>query len=157
MIRSLDPKHENVVSVGVQYGRVQNSFEPENIVAFDEEPNLVTAQNSYNDVSVGLLWLRNLSDHQFIYGGLAAYHVNNPVYTFFDPENDQNRLYRRYVAHGGASLNFNGRLQFMPNVIYMKQGPYQQLNLGTFFSYRFNTKKSSSTTLPIMPGFGCVP
>lgn len=152
MIRSFDSNNENIISVGVQFGWTNSSFDPNKIIAFDTEPNFLSPTTDYFDTSVGILYLKNLSSHQFVYGGLAVYHINSPIYSFFDKTDINNQIYRRYVAHGGASFNLNDRLKFMPKVIYMRQGPYQQLNSGTFISFNPNASEAHSALRTVMPG-----
>ena len=150
MIRNFD--QDNIISIGAQWGWVDASFNPDNIIAFDQEINLQNPQTDYFDFSLGLLWVRNFSDHQFIYGGVAIYHINTPAYSFFDLVDDRNLLYRRVVLHGGSSFNLNDRLKFVPKAIYMSQGPYQQLNLGSFISYNPNADQAHSAIRAILPG-----
>ncbi len=152
MIRSLNNKQGHTISVGMQTGWVNSHFDPNNIVAFDEEVNLISPQTNYFDVSLGVLWMRKIQEDQFVYGGLSLYHINSPIFSFFDEEDPENQLYRRFVAHGGANFNINDRLKLLPNAIYMKQGPFQQMTLGSFLSYSPKTDERHTAMRAFMPG-----
>ena len=83
----------------------------------------------YPDFAVGFA-----AFYKNIYGGLAFHHLLEP---YMSPTKDPNaRLSRRYSAHVGAMIPIYekrfGRevLQLSPNLIFLQQDIYQQINYG---------------------------
>jgi len=74
------------------------------------------------------------------YGGVAVHHLLQP---YTSPSEDPNtRLSRRYTAHFGAMIPLYEKrfgkevLQLSPNLIFIQQDIYQQLNYGLEVLYR---------------------
>jgi type IX secretion system PorP/SprF family membrane protein len=71
---------------------------------------------------------------QTFYLGFATHHLTQPDESFF--KNTESRLPRKYTAHGGALIPLDkdnpedGSIS--PNIIYQRQGEFQQLNLGLY-------------------------
>lgn len=144
MIRSFNRDNSHIVAVGGQVGLVGNSFDPNKIVAFEEEPILFDSDHNnirYTDISAGVLWFNQIQDDQFVYAGASMFHVNRPILSFFDQNDKNQRLYPRFVFHGGGNIDFNQTSSILPNFIYMRQGPYQELTVGSFFKYDFTKKR----------------
>ncbi|HTA62523.1 MAG TPA: PorP/SprF family type IX secretion system membrane protein [Bacteroidia bacterium] len=75
--------------------------------------------------------------------GFAGYHLNAPKLVF--ATNDPQVIARRFVINSQARFDIKeSPVSIMPSLIYMWQGTYHQLNLGTFVRYRF--KDESKTT-----------
>ena len=66
--------------------------------------------------------------------GAAVHHLTEPEESFFD--DPQAKLYRKYTVHAGANYVFNKRAPeeggISPNILYMRQGKAEQLNLGVY-------------------------
>ncbi|HNS18404.1 MAG TPA: PorP/SprF family type IX secretion system membrane protein [Bacteroidales bacterium] len=76
-----------------------------------------------------------------VYGGLAVHHLAEPENGFNQPSDS--KLYRKFTAHAGTEFNLsNGRfgeveeddIALSPNVLYMQQGEFHQLNAGLYAS-----------------------
>ena len=77
----------------------------------------------YWDVNAGLLWhITNVGKTRRTnaYIGVSAFHLNAPVVSVFG--NQDVRLNRKYVVHGGISLPLIGRFDIQPKFIVMVQG-----------------------------------
>jgi type IX secretion system PorP/SprF family membrane protein len=82
------------------------------------------------------------------FGGFAIHNITEPNQSFYYPNSadQQFKLPRRYTAHAGLNLYLTNqrdeqeRVMFSPNIIYMQQRDYNQLNLG------FYLKKQALTT-----------
>ena len=86
-----------------------------------------TVQNV--DFSAGLLGFS-----EKFYGGVAVHHLNEPNESLVV---GTSRLPMKYTVHGGAVLplqrNVTGVLATIsPNILYRRQGEFQQLNIGTY-------------------------
>lgn len=83
----------------------------------------------YPDFAVGFA-----AFYKNFYGGLAAHHLMEPNPTIQD--NPNSRLARKYTAHLGAIIPIYERrfgteaLQLSPNLVFIQQDIYQQLNYG---------------------------
>lgn len=86
--------------------------------------------SSMVDVSAGgLLYSKDL------WLGAAMHHITEPIETFFTNENS--RLARKFTLHGGANItpkdsHHEKDLAISPNILYMRQGRYEELNLGLY-------------------------
>ena len=136
-IRSFDQDNSHILAGGLQVGHLNNRFDPEKIIAHDPSEDFPDGQNrlSLLDISAGLLWYKKVAKDQFVYVGGAIYHVNRPVFSFGNKQEVGERMYRRYVFHGGANLYVSDRVKVIPNMIYMRQGPFRQFTAGTFIRY----------------------
>ncbi len=96
---------------------------------------------TYPDFSGGLSWnygfgQKTLSSNDAFKAsaGVAMFHVNEPRQSFYNPKND--RLYSKYVGHAMVEIgikNTNGVL--VPSILYQRQGPSQEIVVGTFIKY----------------------
>lgn len=80
------------------------------------------------DFSAGLL---GYSRRYFF--GFAVHHITEPDEGFLG----QSKLPMKYTGHAGAVIPIGGRYGdsgISPNVLYQKQGDFQQLNLGIYFN-----------------------
>ena len=79
------------------------------------------------------------------YLGFSCHHLAEPRITFLRKislDDTQNKLSRRYTFHGGTEIKFNKSptlneekiIQTLsPSFIYLRQGNFQQLNLGLYY------------------------
>lgn len=77
-------------------------------------------------------------DYDIFYGGIAVHHLFQPVEASFNGQTAY--LPRKYTVHVGCEFNlykwyrFKQKLMFSPNIIYIRQQNYQQLNIGGYFT-----------------------
>ncbi|NND06353.1 MAG: type IX secretion system membrane protein PorP/SprF [Saprospiraceae bacterium] len=102
----------------------------------DEVPPAVGSSVSVLDVSAGLLlYNRNY------YVGISLKHLNEPKFSFLEVNQNQNAgLPIQFAIHGGAEIDLRKlgglRNSFLaPNIQYIRQGAFSQLNIGTIFRY----------------------
>ena len=91
-----------------------------------EVPNFTSRTNV--DFSAGLL---GYSRRYFF--GFAVHHITEPDEGFLG----QSKLPMKYTGHAGAVIPIGGRYGdsgISPNILYQKQGDFQQLNLGIYFN-----------------------
>jgi len=85
---------------------------------------------SYIDFNTGLFWyLFPGGGNSSIFAGGSIFHLFTPRETFINT--GDNRISRRYIVHGGVRLNTNSNLNFIPNILFMRQGSSEELNFGT--------------------------
>ena len=81
------------------------------------------------DFSAGILGFSDI-----IYGGFAVHHLNEPNESLIV---GTSRLPMKYTVHAGAVIPIekkkrDGDAKLSPNVLYRRQGEFQQLNLGLY-------------------------
>ena len=103
---------------------------------------LVTDKSFQFDINSGLYYFGRLNNQNSINFGISVAHLLNPQNTLL---NGNENLYQKYTIHGGGEFSKNGsKIAFSPNMIYFKQGPNQELSVGTDFIY--SLKESSKYT-----------
>ena len=96
---------------------------------------------SYMDVSVGATW-NWVPDHHNNFGiGAALYHANNPQRSFTGVADS--KLEPKFVITGNGQYKFHSRIEAFPKLIYEKQGPYQELDLGSFARINLDRSRES--------------
>ncbi len=83
-----------------------------------------------------------------LYGGFAVHNLTEPNQSFYNPGSSDEifKLPRRYTFHAGTNITIKEsryeeqRVTISPNILYMQQRNFNQLNLG------FYVKKQSLTT-----------
>ncbi|MFH1320703.1 MAG: PorP/SprF family type IX secretion system membrane protein [Bacteroidota bacterium] len=151
-IISLNEQHK--VSAGLQGGIAQRSFNSTNLKwdnQFDGQNYDVALPSSetenfnsriFGDFSAGVSWsfakeqsTMSANDHFMANAGVALYHINKPEQNFYSYE--INRLYSKLVLHGGTYIGIkNTNITLIPSVLFLKQGPAQEINLGGMIRYR---------------------
>jgi type IX secretion system PorP/SprF family membrane protein len=124
------------LSVGIQAGFIQRSFEPSKLRLGDQwvpgigyNPNLSSndifpVRNSLvPDISTGIFYFNDDPDKTILpFFGAAAFHLNQPADPFVT-SNDLPYIPVRYVLQGGLQIQTeNENILFTPHVIYMQQG-----------------------------------
>lgn len=137
------------ISAGIQGGFAQRSIDAdvlqwgaeyeENIGYQAETGSGSTYENfSYGDFSAGLAWHYSSgetnmtsNDQLNVTAGVALYHLNQPAQLF-----DEEVLHQQIVAHAGASIGIkNTNLAFAPSVLFLRQGPLSEINVGGLIRY----------------------
>jgi type IX secretion system PorP/SprF family membrane protein len=75
----------------------------------------------------------NVADNNYriINAGIAFHHITTPEYAF-GAESFEENLYVKMVTHASALWSLpNSSLAIAPNVMFQKQGPHKQLNVGS--------------------------
>ncbi len=130
----LQVSRELMVTGGIQASMGHRNMSPVGLVLPDElAGNPVTTLTGYSriypDFSVGFAgFYRNL------FGGVAVHHLHQPFTGASD--NPNTRLSRKFTAHVGAMIPIYEKrlgkevLQVSPNLVFIQQDTYQQLNYG---------------------------
>lgn len=143
------------IKFGVEAGLIQTVIDWNRLVFGDQldpltgavdgsgNPNLSEEQQpeqlnkSVFDVSAGIL----LYSGPF-YGGFSVKHLNTPDESLLNPNSNLNKgLPLRSTIHLGAEFNLNGGNNrrtsafISPNVMFIKQGPFGQFNVGAYAGF----------------------
>lgn len=70
------------------------------------------------------------------YAGLAVHNLVEPRPSFYESDNANSRIPRRYTFHSGITIPIDklGENIFSPNILYMNQLYFTQLNLGFYLN-----------------------
>ena len=135
----LHATRELTVTGGFQVSAGQRNMDPGGLVLPEEiygggTTTLTGYSRLYPDFAVGLG-----AFYKIFYGGIAVHHLLEP---YTSPSTDPNtRLSRRYTLHAGALIPIYERrfgtemLQLSPNLVFMQQDIYQQVNYGLEVRY----------------------
>lgn len=89
----------------------------------------------YPDVNIGVLYTSQFNKKNGMYLGGSVNHVAQPTESFLGQDN---KLERRFIAHGGAKLGAGKYAYIFPTFLFMTQGQAQQFNLGSGFEYELS-------------------
>jgi type IX secretion system PorP/SprF family membrane protein len=146
-------QNNNFISVGFQGGMIQRSMNYSNLtwndqwngITFDQDVATVDmiGGSSINalDISTGIHWYYAPTDFSRVFGGISLYHLNSPNMAFNDQESS---LLKKFTLHGGAEIGTGNTsasvtgnpFSFLPNLIFVKQGPNQYFDFGGEGKYR---------------------
>lgn len=134
---------------GAQVGAGQHGINWQSLqfsTQFDGEghdPDILSGENTdaqkskmYADLNAGLMWYGVFRDRLSLYGGAAIHHINSPDVSFLD--NDAERLYTKFIIHGGGEIPVGKYSSLLPAAIFMQQGPHMEIDAGA--TYRYSNK-----------------
>ena len=91
---------------------------------------------TYADFSAGMLVY-----NEMFYGGMSVKHLNGPDESFLN-DFSATPVPVRWTVHGGAQINLRKNHKkylegtfISPNIMYVRQGAFEQLNAGAYASY----------------------
>jgi len=148
-------KRNTYLKLGLEAGVVQHRLDPTKLIFFDQldpqfgaispggtryptEENLADiGTRYYPDIGAGLM----VYSPKF-YGGIGLKHLNNPDTGFLqNVENIDRGLPIRITIHGGMQIDIEKGNKatkgtfISPNVMYVKQGPFRQINAGAYLDF----------------------
>ena len=87
---------------------------------------------TFGDFSTGLLW-RYTAKLIAFNAGAAIFHLNTPKQSFYK---DSDKLFSKIAIHGGSKIDVkNKNMSFLPEVLFLKQGPQIETNAGLLIKY----------------------
>lgn len=153
--KKLSKRSNNYLSLGLLFGVQQKNINYDNL-NFGDEFNQVDAYDlttleslppnnfGYADVGLGLTYSAQPTDAMSLFLGTALHHLNQPTLSFFsyaqfiDIGTDVDfQLYSKFSAIASIDYQITDFTSISPRLIYIKQGNYGQLSLGSYFKYDF--------------------
>lgn len=145
----------NRIGGGVHVGYFQRKIDYTNLQwatqfdgsAYDPSmaPGIGAGQTSFTrmDVGAGLSWVYNntggdikvTDNHDLNFNlGVSVMHLNRPKYSYIGTDE---RLPMKVVVHGNGviSLGESSKMAFVPGFMYYRQGPAQEIYVGTLMRY----------------------
>ena len=132
----LEVSRKILVNAAFQVGYVQHRLDWSKLI-FEDQPNQ-TVPSQLNvgklDFSAGLL--AGYGEH--LYFGVAVNHLTQPDMSYYDVTT--NKMDMRFTIHSGLIIDVQeganssdlGSLSISPNIVYVQQGKFRQLNLGVY-------------------------
>ncbi len=141
VLKTLDGyKGRKLLTGGLKFGVLGNSFNPSKINAVDMEPLLGEIQTNilYGDWSLGLGWFHEMKKSKNIYYiSASASHINKPNVRFgLTDDNDEiEELYRKVIIHAGGDFKLGTSMNIMPSITLTDQGPHREILMGSFWKF----------------------
>lgn len=149
-VKALNKSRNKYLSIGLKAGVGQRDLNV-SALSFDSQfngssydPNAATGENivienlSWLDISPGVLYYYAPGRRQNYFFGVASYHVNNPKQSFYGQESI--KLATRHTIHAGAQFPLNGKMDILPSMLLLRQGSYQEANVGGYVKFLFSGK-----------------
>ncbi len=147
--KSLNPRSNQFLSLGAQFGLAQRNISYHEL-SFEDEFNgedgyaggatgEIFPENNfaYSDLQVGLNYTYAPERGVGVFAGAAMHHVMRPELSFYhdtddDPEQQiSNRLFRKYSAYLNLELPLGKAIKLHPRALLYLQGPHMAGNAGT--------------------------
>jgi type IX secretion system PorP/SprF family membrane protein len=137
---------ENTLGGGIQAGLGQRSINTSNLKwdnqfdgdVFDPNRNSLETFNFptvlYPDFGAGLFFQHQRDEYLKANAGVSVFHINKPSQSHYDLYGDY--LPTKFIFHaGGEFLLENTNTALLPQVLFMKQGPFMQITAGGLVKY----------------------
>lgn len=137
--------NKNKLVLGAQLGWARRQIDPNNLTFQNENgggSSLETFETgkSYMNLATGLVWETRFASRKILELGFAAHNLTQPNINFY--ENSEYNLPIRISFHGKYQFKVSTKVDVIPSVLSMFQGPHQQITPGVTGKYILN---SSST------------
>lgn len=125
------------LTLGTQIGWAQKQLDPSQLV-FDNSYSGGPDESyntgfSYINVNAGILWETRFAARKKLQLGVALHNITQPKSNFFD--NGTNKLEMRTSVHANYQFPISDKVDLIPGVLAMFQGPHQQITPGINVKY----------------------
>ncbi len=104
-------------------------------------------QKLFMDLSLGLNYVVNLSDNNFVGIGFSMANILEQTKDFKIYQDAI--VYRKYSFHINSEIEINKKIKAIPLIFMQFQGPHAELNFGAYFKYLFNERKNTALYLGV--------
>ncbi len=123
---------------GLQLGFSQRQIDQSNLVFGNQAGaggslESFNPNSSYMNASAGLAWQTKFASRKNLEVGIAFHNLTQPDINFYD--NEEYRLDMRISFHAKYQFKVAEKVDLIPSVLYMNQGPHQQLTPGISGKY----------------------
>lgn len=163
----LNKKNKQYIGFGLQLGIMQRNINYEDLTFQDEFNSLdgytlttgeVLPPNNYGylDLGLGIQYSVAPSKTSNYYLGVSMFHLTSPNISFYAGDETLNpiqiresKLFRKFSGHAGASFQRGEFVRIQPRILYLKQGPHSEIDLGT--NVRFELERSEGKAIHFGP------
>lgn len=152
MVKSLNKRNSNLISLGVQTGFYQRSIDYSQLY-FPEQWNgtisTINSKNSENfavnkfnffDISAGINWFWAPSSKLKFNTGFSSWHLNRPNQSLMNDETANLNI--KYQAYSNIEIIISQPFNILPSIYYAYQGPYQEFLFGARLYYKIHQNRS---------------
>ena len=132
------------------FGNQYNGYQFDSSLPNDEY--FVKDNLSYFDFSLGIASEIILSGNKIINAGFSFMHINSPQKSFYDSKNSE--LPGKFNFFGNISLPVFKKHRIIPQVVYFRQGTFNELYLGGEFAYSLNNLQFKNLYLSLLTRLG---
>jgi type IX secretion system PorP/SprF family membrane protein len=134
---------KNSLTGGLQFGWARKQIDPSQLVFNDQNSGGGTVENfetgkSYISLSTGLVWNTRFATRKNLQLGMAIHNLTQPNTNFYAAE--EYRLDMRFSFHGNYQFKVSQKVDLIPSVLVMFQGPHQQITPGVNGKYIIDSR-----------------
>lgn len=132
------------VSLGIQGGMIQRLIDQQDI-RLGDPTEVLDSYSSYNpDFNAGILFFDAGYDQIInVFAAGAVYHLISAQNTFTAEADKESFLFGKYVANVGVQVNLTDRIDFTPQVYFLRQGNASDVNIGALAHYNLIDESNS--------------
>lgn len=141
------------ISVGLQFGVQQRNINYDNLNFGDEfnqvdqfdrgtQETLPPNNYGFSDLGLGVAYSSKPTDKASVQLGVNYSHITTPTLSFFsqasnNPPSLQTdfTLEGKVTAHASLDYQFRELVSVLPRLVYIQQGEYKQVNVGTYLKF----------------------
>jgi type IX secretion system PorP/SprF family membrane protein len=141
------------ITAGIQSGITQRKIDYSNL-SYDNQyngyiydPNIPSVESYsnagklYANFNMGINYIYNIKERTKISTGISLYNITRPKQSFFN--NDMIRLDRRLNFNIAGQLKLSDKVDLLPSLLFLRQGTYRELTLGSSVKYILNPSRSN--------------
>jgi len=144
--KSFGYRVKHAIAIGLQGEVMSTQFRNGGAVFPGPTIENIGKQNIRFDATAGIIYHVDFKKRVNMYCGFAYSHITSSTYNFFDVGGGD-KLYAKYVAHAGAVVSTSDKFNLLPSLLFMKQGPSLEFNLGVSAQYVFGNALESKNSI----------
>jgi type IX secretion system PorP/SprF family membrane protein len=126
------------LTLGLQLGWAQRQIDPTKLVFSNQNGGGSSVESfnpgtSYVNANSGLVWETKFSKRKKLQLGFATHNLTQPNINFYG--NDETKLDLRFSFHGNYQFRISKKVDLIPGVLVMFQGPHKQITPGVNAKY----------------------
>ena len=125
----------NFIGLGFHGTFTQRSLDLSEAIWPDQNESFLLDKYNFFNLSAGLLWFFEPTSSVNMYFGGALHNIIEPNVSFYP--GDEEALDRRITAQFGSKFDVSRSVALVPSLMFQKQGPSQELVVGSFIRYSF--------------------
>lgn len=135
---NIGTSNKNKLTGGVQMGWARRQIDPTQLVFDNQNGGGSSLENfetgkSFINLNAGLLWQTKFESRKILQIGVATHNLTQPDINFY--ENSTYNLDVRISAHASYQFKISQKIDLIPSVLTMFQGPHQQITPGISGKY----------------------
>ena len=143
--KSFGYKVKHSIAIGLQGEVMATQFRNGGATFPDGIVENIGKNNIKIDVTAGIRYHVIFQKRVNMYVGFAYSHITSPTSNFFDVGDD--KLHAKYIAHGAAVIAVRDKINLVPAVMFLSQGPSFEANIGASAQYIFGNVYDSKNTI----------